>query len=117
MEEHIQGKGGLAHTGAGGQENQIGFVQARNGHIQVGQAGGQSGHRRVAGRELRQAVVDAEDHAGDVLQSLDAAALADGVDPLLGGLQHLLSGAGSLLDHGGEGAGGLRNAPEEGFVL
>ena len=117
MEEHVQGEGGLAHAGAGGQEDQIGLVQPRDGHIHVGQAGGQAGYRRVAGGQLVEPLVHIEDDAGDVGQTLGGPALADGVDALLRRLQHLLGGAGALLHHGSQLSRRLGDAPQQGLVL
>ena len=117
MKEHVQGKGSLAHAGAGGQQNQVGLVQARDGHIHIGQAGGQAGNGGVAGGKLAEPLVHVEDDAGDVLQALGGPALANGVDPLLGGLQHILGGARPLLDHGGQVPGSLGDAAEQGLVL
>ena len=117
MEEHVQGEGGFAHAWAGGQEDQIRLVQARDGHVHVGQAGGQAGHGGVAGGQLVEPLVHIEDDAGDVGQTLGGPALADGVDALLGGLQHLLGGAGALLHHGGQLSRRLGDAPQQGLVL
>ena len=43
LQQDVQGHGGLAHAGAGGQQDQVGLVQAGDGPVQVGQAGGQAG--------------------------------------------------------------------------
>lgn len=48
---------------------------------------------------------------------LGAAATADGVDLLLGGLQHIAGGAAALLHHGGDAAGGLGHLAHERLVL
>ena len=117
MQQDVQGEGGLAHAGAGGQQDQVGFVQTGDGRVHVGQAGGQAGDRLFAGGQLVEALVHVEDDAGDVLQALGGAALPDGVDALLGGLQHLAGGAGALLDHGGQVSRGLGDAPQQGLVL
>ena len=51
-----------------------------------------------------------------MLQALGGAALADGVDALLGGLQGLLGGGGALLHHAGDGTGGVRHTAQQGLV-
>ena len=55
VEQDVQGQGGLAHAGAGGQQNQVGLVQAGDGRVHIGQAGGQAGDGAVAGWPARSA--------------------------------------------------------------
>jgi len=100
----------------GGQEDEVGLVEAGDGGVHVHKAGGEPRHRVPAGGQLVEPVVDPQDDGGDVLQALGTAALADGIDALLGGLQGLLGGGGALLDKAGDGPRRLGDAPQEGLV-
>ena len=117
VQQDIQGHGGLAHAGAGGQKDQVGVVQAGERPVQVPQAGLQAGDGAVAGGQLLQAVVDVDDDVGNGGQSLDGAALPDGVDALLRRVQKGLAGFGPLLDHVDQLLRGLQKLPQEGLVL
>ena len=52
-----------------------------------------------------------------MLQTLGGAALTDGVNALLGGLQDFLGGAVALLNQSGDIACGLGNFSQKGFVF
>ena len=49
VQQNIQGHGGLAHAGPGGQQDEVGFVQSGDGSVQILQTGGQAGNGAVAG--------------------------------------------------------------------
>ena len=117
LQQDVQGHGGLAHAGTGGQQNQVRLVQAGDGPVQVGQAGGQAGDGRIAGGQLLQAGVHVQQHLGDGGEPLGGPALANGVDPLFRRLQHVLAGLGALLDEDGELARRLRHPAQQGLVL
>ena len=117
MEQDVQRHGGLSHAGPGGQQDQVGLVQAGDGQIQVPQSGGQAGHRRVAGGQLIEPVIHIQQHRGDGCQSPGGPPLPDGVDPLLRRLQHVLAAVCALLDHSGHVPRRLGDAPQQGLVL
>ncbi len=52
-----------------------------------------------------------------MLQTLGGAALTDGVNALLSGLQDFLGGAGALLNQSGDIACGFGNFSQKGFVF
>ena len=87
------------------------------GPVQVPEAGGHPGDLGARHGQLLELVEHVHQNFGQGLQPLGAAALADGVDPLLGQIQHGLGGLPPLLHQGGELPGGLRDPAEEGLVL
>ena len=116
MEQHVQGEGGLAHARPGGQEDQLRGVKAGEGPVQVQKAGGKAGHVRAGHGQLLEPVEHVHQNLGQRLQPLDVPALADGVDPLLGQVQHRLGGLPALLDQLGQVPGGLVDPAEKGLV-
>ena len=117
LQQDVQGHGGLTHTGTGGQKDEVGFVEARDGPVQVGETGGQAGNGALTLGQLGETVVYIQQHGGDGGKPPGGPALTDGVDPLLGGLQDILPGVGALLNEGGEFACRLRHPAQQGLVL
>ena len=92
-------------------------VQAGDGPVQIGQAGGQAWDGRLAGGQLGEPVVHIDEDVGDGDEPPGGPALADGIDPLLRGLQDVLPRLRSLLDQGGEIACGLGHPAQQSLVL
>ena len=93
------------------------FRPERDGPVQIGQAGGEAGNGRIAGGQLLQPGVHVQQHLGNGGEPLGGTALADGVDPLLRRLQHVLAGLSALLDENGELSSRLRHPAQQGLVL
>ncbi len=120
----VQGKGGLAHTGPGSQENEVGFVQSRDLLIHGGEACGLHGGEACGQARqvvftlahLAEPVQHVRQHLAQRHHVLGALASADGVDLLLGGFQDIPGLPKPLLDQGGDLRSRLGNAPQQRLV-
>ncbi len=113
---NIQCKGGLAHAGPGGQQNQVRLVQARDLLVHGRKACGQARQVVVALAHLSQAVQHLRQHLPQGHHVLGALAPADSVDLLLRRLQDFGGLAHALLHHGGDLGSGLGHAPQQRLV-
>ena len=95
---NVQRKGGLAHTGAGCQNDQVGASQPGQHSVQIGKARGDAGKLiAVSTAELLHGVDDLKDGFPDGLDARLVAPAADLVNFLFGAFQQqvrILAGGG-----------------------
>lgn len=96
--------------------SRVGLVESVDLGIQIFQACRQAGNGTVGTGTLGQLIVDVQQNGTDVLQILIAAAVADGVDFLLGGIHDALGRAHLFGDDLGDVLCRLRNLPQQGFI-
>ena len=116
VQGHVQRKGGLAHAGPGGQQDQVRFVQARDLLVHRGHTRGEPRQVILALAHLSQPVQHLRQHLPQGHHVLGALAPADGVNLLLRRLQNFGGLAHALLHHGGDLGGGLGHAPQQRLV-
>ena len=94
----IQRQTGLAHAGAGCDEDQLALFQAQDRPVEIRKTGAQSGDLAAVGADLRKVCVYALQHERQRLQAADVAVLPQGIDLALCRLHDGVGLAGALGD-------------------
>ena len=113
----VQDERGFAHTGPGGDQNQVGALKPAGQFIQIGKAGGQAGDAAFGLVHFIDLVERAEDDFLDRLEVLARLARRHFEDLLLGGVQHPIHFLRLGITHGGDIGRRADQAAQQAFFL
>ena len=113
----VDGEGGFAHGGTGGDDDEVGLLQAAGHVVEIGVVSFQAGDASAALEELVEIAAEGLHGDGaDVGELLPAALLGEVEDAGFGGVDDLGGGAGLLQGLGDDGVGGVDEAAQHRFV-